>query len=269
MSDFWNKKNNPALQESTMLVDEEMVEKLQENLEFDSFEEEEDTKNIMQDASLRLQQGHLYQLVLQGDIFADTNADPRAIRNVQREISKFVRDRMEIMLGIKQEQVPMAPTVSSLINDLEVLVIKTMASRFSKGATEEPHQLPTIQGQSTPKKDGITSINGNLNHGIKNSINISEKQDKIKSAPILKKNIAKPISAINSKSEETALIKPIDQMSPEELLAYNKLAEERSKQKYAQLPTNMEPHPTAQGLEILYTQAAQNTVIANPWRTGQ
>src|ERR1035437_5546474 len=90
---------------NTVTLDEEALQEFQEDPNIDLFEEEEDdTLAIMSDANLRLEQGRLYQMVLQGDIFADTNADPKAIRKVQLDIRKFVRERMETMLGIRQEQ---------------------------------------------------------------------------------------------------------------------------------------------------------------------
>src|ERR1700688_1003435 len=134
-----------------LVLDDEALAVIQGDPELDFFEEEDqDTAEIMLDANLRLEQGRLYQMVLQGNIFADTNADPKAIRNVQREIRKFVRERMETMLGIRQEQVAQT-IVSSPFTDLEVTVLKMLASKMSKGQTESQTgpQPPPV----TPKKD--------------------------------------------------------------------------------------------------------------------
>ena len=248
-----------------VVLDEQALSEIQEDPEYNVFEDEEqDISEIMGDCNLRLEQGRLYQMVLQNDIFGDTNADPKAIRNVQREIRKFVRERMETMLGIRQEQTVKEAVVSSPFNDMEVTVLKMLASRMSKGESEKatsPAPAALIP-PSTPKKDGITAISGNL-------------RPKESSTPLRKE--AKPLqskaqplkkSAIQ-KEEVPTLQKPIDQMSPEELVAHNKAAEERSAKKYATLPNNMTPHPTPQGLEMLYTQSASNMSIANPWRTNQ
>src|ERR1700676_4339448 len=128
MSDFWERKKitpsavNPAITQQLEEGVAEMQESI-ENLDEDTNvfqEEDEDTADIMNDANLRLEQGRLYKMVLQGDIFAETNADPKAIRNVQREIRKFVRERMETMLGIRQEVAVQNTIVSSPFNDMEV-----------------------------------------------------------------------------------------------------------------------------------------------------
>ena len=56
-------------------------------------DEEEDMSSVMVDANLRLEMGRLYQMILKHDLFGETDADPRAIKNVQREIRKRVREK--------------------------------------------------------------------------------------------------------------------------------------------------------------------------------
>ena len=209
----------------------------------------------MNDANLRLEQGRLYQMVLQGDIFADTNADPKAIRNVQREIRKFVRERMETMLGIRQEQQAQQPIISSPFNDMEVTALKMVASKVTKGATEaQPQSVPQAP-PATPKKDAISSISGELRpQAAKPAVTVPKALPKVAPKP----QPAKPAkSAINAASE-SSLQKPIEEMSPEELTEYNRAAEERSARKRAATPSNLVPHPTPQALEMLYTGMAQN-----------
>ncbi len=271
MSNFsWDRKQNPAApQAQQVFLDEEALSEIQGDPELDLFpdgdlEEEENESVLMNDVNLRLEQGRLYQMVLQGNIFADTNADPRAIRNVQREIHRFVRERMEIMVGIKQEQAAQQTTVSSPFNDLEVTVLKMLASKMSKGATEEQSPPPV---QASPKKDGISSISGNLrpNAPLTASKPMVRAPQPAKLAP---KQTQKPATKAKSAiaPDESTLQKPIEEMTPEELLAHNKAAEERSRKKYATMPTNLVPHPTPQALEMMYTQSATNLTIANPWR---
>jgi hypothetical protein len=276
MSEFWNKKSIKTQDEAykeaeaalPVQLDEVAMAELQEDPTMDIFdEEEEDTAEIMGDANLRLEQGRLYQMVLQGDIFADTNADPKAIRNVQREIRKFVRERMETMLGIRQEQAAQETVVSSPFNDLEVTVLKMLASKMSKGETEK--EQTKVTGPElpppTPKKDGISSISGNLRPTTTTPLkaNPTKPVQKAQSKPNPTKTTAK--SAIVA-SDETLLKKPIAEMSPQELLAYEADAAVRRSQNKSALPTNLVPHPSPQQLEMLYTAAAANRTIANPWR---
>ena len=147
----------------TMVLDEQAMAELQEDPTVSVFEEEgEDLASLMLDANLRLEQGRLYQMVLQNDIFADTNADPRAIKNVQREIRNHAKERLETLLGIRQEQFKDQPTVvSSPFNDMEVTALKMIASKVTKGASEN-QQVGSQPAPPTPKKDGITSISVSL-----------------------------------------------------------------------------------------------------------
>jgi hypothetical protein len=259
MSGFWDKKSikeqkNVVYTEGVdepMILDELAVAQIQEE-QYDVFEDdEEDTSSIMHDANLRLEQGRLYQMVLQGDIFADTNADPKAIKNVQREIRKYVRERMETMLGIRQEQA-VETVVSSPFNDLEVTALKMLASRVSGGATEKVVKEGPELPPAPPKKDGITSISGSLRP--QTTPLRKEVKPLQKSNPLKKSN---PKSAI--KEEESNLKKPIEEMTPEELAAHDKAALERRSRNYAAMPNNLVPHPSPQALEMLYTQqVAQN-----------
>jgi hypothetical protein len=240
---------------NTIVLDEEAMQVLQEDPNTDIFEEEEeDTAAIMSDANLRLEQGRLYQMVLQGNIFADTNADPKAIRIVQREIRKFVKEKMELMLGIRQEKV-LETIVSSPFNDMEVTVLRMLASKMSKGATEEVHQTGPQLPPATPKKDGITSISGNLRPQTTplssgKPLSKLSKNEKGQNKQQAKSAIAK---------EELALKKPISEMTQEELAAHDAAALARRSKNYAAIPNNLVPHPNAQTLEMMYTaQVNQN-----------
>lgn len=258
-NDFWTRKNIPqksepdghihdAIRYMGTDIDEEAMQIFVEDETIDLFEEEEeDNAFSMNDANLRLEQGRLYQMVLQGNIFADTNADPKAIRNVQREIHKFVRERMEVMLGIRQEQAK-ETVVSSPFNDMEVVVLKMLASKMSKGATEEeaPAPVPTA-----PKKDGISSISGNLRP--KEMTPLRKEAKPIQRAPVVKKTVPTKSAIV---PDDTLLNKPINEMTQEELVAYEQKAAERSTKKYATMPTNLVPHPSASSLEMMYTQQA-------------
>jgi hypothetical protein len=245
-------QNEPA----NLVLDEEVMSELQENPDVDIFEEEEDdTQQLMSDANLRLEQGRLYQMVLQGDIFADTNADPRAIKNVQREIRKFVRERMETMLGIRQEQPKQEAVVSSPFNDLEVTALKMLASRVTKGATEEVEQVPV---PVSPKKDGISSISGSLRPSVTPLSNKPKTPvNRTKPQPQPQKQVkSKPVE----KELESNLTKPIEQMSATELAAHDAAAVERRAKNYAKTPTNLVPHPSPQQLEMMYTTQANSVM---------
>lgn len=259
MTDFWNKNKTPAPKAweqpapPEVVLDEAAVEEITSESPTDVFEEDEqDNFSLMSDANLRLEQGRLYQMVLANDIFGETDADPKAIRNVQREIRKFVRERMEIMLGIKQEQVAQPTMVSSPFNDMEVTVLKMLASKATGGKTEEIVR-PVVPAPSQPKKDGITAISGNLRA---NSAPTPVSKP-VRQLPPAQKAKEKPKSAI-SNDEGSALKKPIEEMTPEELAAYNAAAEERSKRHRSATPPNLIPHPSPEQLTMMYTMQAND-----------
>lgn len=98
---------------------------------------EEDFAEVLTDASLRLEQGTLYKLIMNSNLFEGVDADPKAIQNVQREVRKFAKERMEIMLGMRKE----TATVEHLdidfpLNALEIDILKKLASAATKGASE-------------------------------------------------------------------------------------------------------------------------------------
>lgn len=255
---FWENKSNQQIHSSQtqeVTLDEQALDEVQGE-SYDVFEDdEEDTKSLMADADLRLEQGRLYQMVLQGNIFADTNADPRAIKNVQREIRKYVRERMETMLGIRQEQVAQQPIVSSPFNDLEVTALKMVASKVTKGATETVSNSMPPEPQASPKKDGISSISGNVRP---NALTSTRPVNAPSPKPKTQTKLPAP------KVEASALQKPIDQMTQEELAEHNRLVGERTVKNRSAAPPNMVPHPTPQQLEMMYTATAAQVAVANP-----
>jgi len=272
MSGFWEKTVNnqaniqayEAIAPQPMVLDEEAVSEIQEE-HFDVYEEEEDDiSSVMADANLRLEMGRLYQMILENDIFAQTNADPRAIKNVQREIRRLVREKLEIMLGIRQDQPAQQQQtiVSSPFNDMEVSALKMLASKITKGATEEVQYDRTPTPVPQPKKDGITAISGALRPQPAPSIKAPERRPLAKNPTHAKRPEPKkgePIikSAISNPEGDSQLKKPIDQMTPEELVEYDKQALERRSKNKAAVPSNLVPHPSPQELEMRYMSHAQ------------
>lgn len=265
MSGFWDKKAiksqeaayQEAAQQPEMVLDQEAVSEILDDPQYDVFEEEEEnTAELMANANLRLEQGRLYQMVLENNIFADTNADPRAIKNVQREIRKFVTERLETMLGIRQEIKVQETVVSSPFNDLEVEALKMLASRVSGGKTEQVAPQAPVSTPVQPKKDGITAISGSLRP--KNDTPLrKEAKAPLKPQPQPKKQPTQAKSAI--KETDSFLQKPIEDMTAEELAAHDAAALERRSRNYAAKPNNLVPHPTPQALEMMYvSQVAQN-----------
>lgn len=123
-------------------------------------ETEEDYSNILDDARLRLEQGRLYEMVMKHNLFENLDADPKAALIVQKQIVKFAKEQMEIMLGMRQ---PKSQTnydvVSSPFNDLEVKLLKEFASKMSGGKSAEAgankiaQKLNSIGSPSRPQRE--------------------------------------------------------------------------------------------------------------------
>lgn len=122
--------------------------------EFDSEEEEEeyykefgdledidleDEVSFMDSARDRLEQARLYEMLIKHDLFDGVDAEPVVVAEVQNEIKAFIMERMEILLGMKAEKTTEVHQIvaESQFNDLEVQVLRRLASKVSKGMTEE------------------------------------------------------------------------------------------------------------------------------------
>jgi len=217
-------------------------------------DDDDDFTEVLSDARLRLEQGRLYEMVIQHNLFNDLDADPRAIKSVQNQIRKFARERMEIMLGIRQEQtVANNATVMSPFNGLEVDILKKLASAASKGATdtEEANATePVLASVQAPKKKTLNSIGSQR----------TQPQSKVQPKPLAKKPepikrqarpAAKPLPP-EFEPDYQPLDKPIHEMTAQELLERDQQAAERQRgRKAAPSKTDWIPQPDFQTQEML------------------
>lgn len=111
----------------------------------------EDYEDAMADAHLRLEQGSLYKMIMNHELFEGMDADPKAIQNVQNEMRQFARERMEIMLGMRQETAKAEFSGEFPFNALEVQVLKMVASTATKGASENAESY-VPEGRAIAKK---------------------------------------------------------------------------------------------------------------------
>lgn len=194
-------EREPETPELDMLaVGNEASEELSED------EQEAEDIAILANARLRLERGRLYELLMINDIFTNMDADPQAVKSVQREVRKFAQERMEIMLGIKQPSQQVG-VVSSPFNSLEVQVLKTLAAKLSGGDTQK------VEGpQPPPKSKTITPISAGSGKTTK---------------AVVKAAAAKAIQAKSSAKEVPAVdpnlaSKKIGEMTYDEKLEYNR-----------------------------------------------
>lgn len=219
------------------------------------FEEtEEDFEAVLADANLRIRQGVLYQILMNSEIFDENeDEDPRALENVTREIRKFARERMEIMLGMRQETSKQA-IVSSPFNELEVIVLKKLASTYSKGATENAEDPKQEAPRAVPKKTGIKTISSKPQ-----SPKVVPRAPQQALAAKPKAPIQRHVPAAPADPEPITddgykpLAKPLDKMTATEMLNRNKEAGDRQAGRKAKSTTAM-PQPTPDQEEMFHTQ---------------
>ena len=117
---------------------------------------EEDFSDVLTDAHLRLEQGSLYKLIMNNNLFEEVDADPKAIQNVQREIRNFARERMEVMLGMRKETTQVEHLeIDFPFNALEVDVLKKLAHTATKGATERSDRFVPEVTRVTEELDNV------------------------------------------------------------------------------------------------------------------
>ena len=131
-----------------------------EQEEYIEEEKEEDVVSVLSNARLRLEQGRLYEMIMNHNLFDSMDADPVAIKNVEKEIKKFAQQRMEIMLGMKQEVVKSDnhafPADAFPFNSLEVDVLKSLAAAATQGASRDAEPFSGVA--PTPKKQTLNTI---------------------------------------------------------------------------------------------------------------
>jgi hypothetical protein len=138
-------------EEPTPSFVEELIEEVAE-------EESDDFSDVLSDANLRIEQGRLYQMIMNHDLFEGTDSDPRAVQIVQKKIRKIARELMEEMLGMRQPAAQSAP-ISSPFNALEVDILKKLASKASNGVTESAEANQIAQAvQQAPRRKALNPI---------------------------------------------------------------------------------------------------------------
>lgn len=156
----------PITQRTAVQVSETEYEEVEEELEeVEESEEVEEVDETLTDVDLRLEQGKLYRLIINHNLFEGVDADPKAVANVQKQIRTFAKERMEIMLGMRKE----TATVERLdidfpFNSLEVEVLKKLAFTATKGASENSDAYvpevtrTTEEVEVVPKRQSLNPI---------------------------------------------------------------------------------------------------------------
>lgn len=129
--------------------------------------EDDDYSQVLNDAGLRLEQGNLYKLIMNHDIFEGVEADPIAVKAVTRQIRKFAKEQMEIMLGMRKETSKIERLeIDFPFNQVEVETLRKLAHVASKGASSNSDNfVPEIRRTTeevehvqTKRREGLNRI---------------------------------------------------------------------------------------------------------------
>lgn len=215
---FWDNRQTPEEEEEVEMTPQEIAQQtgttMSEAVE-EYFEEEEAVqkpKKTISPALLRLEQGKLYQMLIEHDLFADIDAHPQAIENVQRELKDFITSRLEIMLGLRTDkEVHHLVRHDSVFTQNEIEALKALAKKLSDSVNKKPEE---------PKSGNLSPVGG----ADKAKNMLAKMQPKpiqakpVVSQPVQKvektKQVAKPVKKFKSK--------PIGEMTAEEMIERNK-----------------------------------------------
>jgi hypothetical protein len=169
--------------------DEEYDEEFYEDF-IEEYEDDEEEINTVNEAHVRLEQGRLYNMLINHNLFEGVDADPTAIANVQKQLKDFILEKLEEMLGMRAKKAETQQVVvQSDFNELEIQVLKRVASKMSKGMTENtPAPAPQTSELNTVKKEqpkkGLNTLGGQKKQ--------VKKTKPVQKQPVKQKRKAKP-----------------------------------------------------------------------------
>jgi len=167
---------------------EEMDDEYEDEDEYDDEDEDEfqsenaayslnnHENEVLTNATVRLEQARLYDMLIKHDMFDGVDANQAALKNVKKEMKGFIVERLEILLGIKSEKVidnsPKQVVVESDFNDVEVEALKAIAYKLTKGKSAgQPNRkmvASETSQQTEPRREGLKPMGVKLpNKGLK------------------------------------------------------------------------------------------------------
>lgn len=119
----------------TPQIDEQALQEISEE---SAFELDEYESNVVYKARLRLEMARLYEMLINHNLFEGVEASEQAIQKVQNELKQYIVERLEVLLGIKEEpkQTPLQPIQSNSngnFNEVEVDFLKQLAYKGTLG----------------------------------------------------------------------------------------------------------------------------------------
>lgn len=218
-SDFWDREEEeatPAWNQDVQYFTEEEEEEseLYDLSESETVEEFLDVEevSVVDNARIRLEQGRLYEMLIKHNLFDGVEAMPQAVAKVQSEIKEFIIERLEILLGMKSEKQKEIHQVikESQFNELEVQALKMIASKVTKGASENNSNISEKPKNELNAIKSTISNNSNISPIKKTTSSIPQKKPQ---QPVPAKKPAKQQILKRNKEEEEE--QRVQNLSPE------------------------------------------------------
>jgi hypothetical protein len=116
---------------------------------------EEQESDILSEAMIRLEQARLYEMLIKHDIFEGVTCNQVALDNVQMEMKNFILDRLQVLLGIKQDS--FTPKYSEKVkvelpfNKMEIEALKDIANKLTKGKSSTIEEKEVVEATPEPE----------------------------------------------------------------------------------------------------------------------
>lgn len=135
-------KRRPQSQEQQM---DDIVSQYEDDEEV-AYNLEDDQQDIVNEAMVRLEQAELYKMLIKHDLFEGVDGNPIAKQNVQNELKDYIVERLQILLGIRQEKSRnTSMRVELPFNRMEIEALKDLANKLTKGASSESQERETVE----------------------------------------------------------------------------------------------------------------------------
>lgn len=239
---FWDSDEAMSEAEVSSAVAEIEQQSLYEDKDSNESFDEETTEDfeadleVLKNARLRLEQGKLYEMLLKHNLFEGVDAEPKAIANVQKELRAFIKERLEVLVGLRPDpRLKPAQQMSEAVAGLSDVEMQVLKEFLGKAVGSKKTEI--VKNTQTKILNPIKSGNANVKvNPVKNS----------KPAP-------------KTKNEEgPGLTKPPSQMTIEELREYNKNISMRQKGKKPITPSKKLPMPDSEQSAKLYISRIQS-----------
>lgn len=193
--------------------------------EYEEEDSDEIDESLMADARMRLEQGRLYEMLLKHSLFEGVDADPRAIKNVEKEIRKFIRERLEVLVGLKAQSTPKPQVSVSPFTELEIDMLKQLLGRvLKKDVADQPKAIAYTPPPKPEPKVAPKPVQQSKPSPAVKPIVGSKPNPAVKVAPRQQKPQPKPIKK-SEPVEDSPIAKSPYEMSQQELM---ELAKKRS-----------------------------------------